>query len=560
MRLPRRPALTRLPLREPWAVLVPLVLAQWIALAVLVASIRHNAWLFYQGGDQTFFYTSSWTIAGGHIPEAAIGYAWPYLLSPVALVSGANYLAALPVLVLLQAAVLLPVALYCVYAIGARIGGRLLGYVVAAAWVTVPFAAIPLWDGRYHGKYVEQFLPQALGLTGLGDFPSMVCLLVAALFCLRALDTADPVDGVLAGLAAGFAVGIKPANALFLAGPLLAFAAARRLREGVAFVLALAPAVLALALWKYRGLGNLPVLTPSPHAAALGNGFVSPPSGVVAGRYLDLDWSRLRDNYVQLRDVFWGVPILQSLPILGFIAVARSAWPKALLLGGWLAAFILVKGTSDVANVESGTLLRLFMPGFPPLLLLAALVPLLLPVFRRRPAQKDATPIGRRTTAAALAVFGVLPLLLFMVLSPLHDDTAVKYFDESVIVPVDESFPIQVRRMGRQAVLSWQPPASAGDAVFFRVFRSRPVVSAPDPTLPPGHDGIRCAERKPSGWTRAADCSLEMSVVGTTRSTRFADAVSAGPWVYRVGLAANWRDDPSGGDVMLLSDAARLGG
>src|SRR6266545_2166655 len=123
MRLPRRPALTRLPLREPWAVLVPLVLAQWIALAVLVASIRHNAWLFYQGGDQTFFYTSSWTIAGGHIPEAAIGYAWPYLLSPVALVSGANYLAALPVLVLLQAAVLLPVALYCVYAIGARIGG-----------------------------------------------------------------------------------------------------------------------------------------------------------------------------------------------------------------------------------------------------------------------------------------------------------------------------------------------------------------------------------------------------------------------------------------------------
>src|SRR6266545_2983736 len=515
MRLPRRPALTRLPLREPWAVLVPLVLAQWIALAVLVASIRHNAWLFYQGGDQTFFYTSSWTIAGGHIPEAAIGYAWPYLLSPVALVSGANYLAALPVLVLLQAAVLLPVALYCVYAIGARIGGRLLGYVVAAAWVTVPFAAIPLWDGRYHGKYVEQFLPQALGLTGLGDFPSMVCLLVAALFCLRALDTADPVDGVLAGLAAGFAVGIKPANALFLAGPLLAFAAARRLREGVAFVLALAPAVLALALWKYRGLGNLPALTPSPHAAALGNGFVS---------------------------------------------VARSAWPKALLLGGWLAAFILVKGTSDVANVESGTLLRLFMPGFPPLLLLAALVPLLLPVFRRRPAQKYATPIGRRTTAAALAVFGVLPLLLFMVLSPLHDDTAVKYFDESVIVPVDESFPIQVRRMGRQAVLSWQPPASAGDAVFFRVFRSRPVVSAPDPTLPPGHDGIRCAERKPSGWTRAADCSLEMSVVGTTRSTRFADAVSAGPWVYRVGLAANWRDDPSGGDVMLLSDAARLGG
>ena len=63
----------------------------------------------------------------------------------------------------------------------------------------------------------------------------MVCLLVAALFCFRVLDTEDPFDGVLAGLAAGFAVGIKPANALFLAGPFLAFAAARRLRQGGAF-------------------------------------------------------------------------------------------------------------------------------------------------------------------------------------------------------------------------------------------------------------------------------------------------------------------------------------
>src|SRR5207249_3736186 len=81
-------------------------------------------------------------------------------------------------------------------------GGRLVGYLTAAAWVAVPFCAIPLWDHSYHVKYVEQFLPQAFGLTGLGDFPSMVCLLVAALFCFRVLDTRDPLDGVLAGIAA----------------------------------------------------------------------------------------------------------------------------------------------------------------------------------------------------------------------------------------------------------------------------------------------------------------------------------------------------------------------
>ena len=58
-RLPRR-----LP-REPWSVLVPLVLLQWLALAAFVGTVRHNGWLFYQGGDETFFYTSSWSIAHG---------------------------------------------------------------------------------------------------------------------------------------------------------------------------------------------------------------------------------------------------------------------------------------------------------------------------------------------------------------------------------------------------------------------------------------------------------------------------------------------------------------
>src|SRR5439155_3016652 len=181
------------------------------------------------------FYTAGRSLAGGHIPESEIGYAWSYLTSPVALAAGPSYLRALPVLVLMQAAVLVPLALYCVYGIAARIGGRLVGYVAAALWVALPFAAIPLWDGSYHAKYVEQFLPQWLGLTGLGDFPSMVCLLVAALFCVRALDHPGNLDGLFAGLSAGFAIGIKPANALFLLAPLLGFAEARRWQTAAAF-------------------------------------------------------------------------------------------------------------------------------------------------------------------------------------------------------------------------------------------------------------------------------------------------------------------------------------
>jgi hypothetical protein len=62
---------------------------------------------------------------------------------------------------------------------GDAFAGGFIGYLAATIWVFGPYVVVPLWDHRYHAKYVEQFLPQALGLTGLGDFPSMVALLVA---------------------------------------------------------------------------------------------------------------------------------------------------------------------------------------------------------------------------------------------------------------------------------------------------------------------------------------------------------------------------------------------
>src|SRR5439155_25362614 len=114
---------------------------------------------------------------------------WSFVLSPIARFFGPSFVSALPALVLFQTLVLLPIAILCVYGIAARIGGRLLGYFAAALWVAAPFASIPLWDHRYHAKFVEQFLPQAFGMTGMGDFPSMVALLVAGYFCIRALDT-----------------------------------------------------------------------------------------------------------------------------------------------------------------------------------------------------------------------------------------------------------------------------------------------------------------------------------------------------------------------------------
>lgn len=538
-----------------------LVLVHWTALLVFTQLVRHNGWLFYQGGDQTFFYTASWAISGGHVPESQIGYGWSYLISPIARAVGPNFVAALPPLLLVQTIVLWPLALYCVYAITANIAGRALGYFAAAAWVAVPFAAIPLWDDSYHEKYVDQFLPQAFGLTGMGDFPSMVCLLAAALFCVRALDMEARHDAVLAGLTAGFAIGIKPANALFLAGPLLAFSVARRFRTAYDFGAALLLPVLALALWKYRGLGYLPILTPNPEAVAAEGGLVgsdSLASGVVLDRYLDLDWAHLGKNYVDFRESFWGVPLLQALPLLGLVVASRSSWPKALLLGGWLAAFVFVKGSSPQVNVDSGTFLHLLLPGFPPLLILAALVPLLVPWLRRRPrlpfARSSARP--HRVGILAFAILAVVPLLLFATLPTLGPNRAVYYYPESVQVPVDEGFSVEVRRVDGGAMLSWRAPPSRGVHVFYSVFRSRPVVPTPDSTRPPGREGIRC--QGSAGYAGAADCALEMSLVGVTRSNRFLDKPPPGAWVYRVGLSANWRDDANAGNVLLLSEHSRL--
>jgi hypothetical protein len=90
---------------------------------------------------------------------------------------------------------------------------------------------------------------------------------------------------------------------------------------------------------------------------------------------------------------------------------------------------------------------------------------------------------------------------------------------------------------GSRATSQWKPPSSRAAHDFYRVYRARPVVPAPDPTLPPGRDGIRYTP------TSGADCRLEMQLLGTTHETSFVDKPPAGPWTYRDGLAANWLND-----------------
>ena len=101
--------------------LVPLLAVQWIAQIVFSLSVHHNGFLYYQGGDQIWYYTTAWLSGHGVIPKTLISPAWAFLLAPFALVIGPGYVSALPVAILIQSLVLTPIALFCVYDIGSRI-------------------------------------------------------------------------------------------------------------------------------------------------------------------------------------------------------------------------------------------------------------------------------------------------------------------------------------------------------------------------------------------------------------------------------------------------------
>ena len=548
--------------REPWVVLVPLLALQSLALLVFALTTPRNGWLFYQGGDQTFFYTDSWVLSHGHIPESKVGYAWSFLLAPLPLLFGPSFLAAVPAIVLLQVLVLAPIAVLATYGIGARLGGRAIGYGAAALWVAAPFVSIPLFVERYHEKFVEQFLPQALGLTGLGDYPSTVCLLVSGYFLVRTLDTREPGEAVLSGLAAGFAVGIKPANALFLAGPALALVAARRWRDAAAFAAAIVPAGIALAVWKARGLGYLPILTPDSQALAVGAGSLAPPSSqplaVVVSRYLELDVDRLHANYLYLREVFWSTRLVQWLPVAGFLAVARFSWPKALFLGGWLGAFVLVKASSTEASLEQGTLLRLIMPALPAFVLLAAAIPLLVPrlgprIAARFPCRTRGLRLRSGPVVAGLVAFGLIPLAVLAALPPLQDGRAATLSSASVYVPVQERFGLRsVPRPEGGFDLTWRPRENGAASTFYVVYRSPfefPIPKGSPENFPVVREGLLCESRHGG----ADKCTIEMEQVGTTRTPGWHEAPPPGRWTYRVGIAANWLDDEQLGDTLILS-------
>lgn len=516
-----------------------LVLVHWLAVVIFALLVRHNGWLYYQGGDQIWHATTGWLLGQGALPPTQVGYVWPIVLSPAMQLGDGDYLRALPYVIGLNVLVLAPLALFCIYGIGTIVAGRIFGIVAATTWVVGPYAAIPLFVDRYHDRFVEQFLPQALGLTGMADYPSMVCLLGCAYVLLRSLQGESGATSLRAaaasGLLAGVALGLKPSNALFLAGAGLAYALARRGREALQFALALTPALILLLLWKQRGLGELPIVLPAENLA--GGMQVAAAGGL--DRYLDLDWTNFRQNMADLREYFYSVRILQWIPLAGLVAIVPRSRPVAGLLAGWFGAYLVVKGTPELSTVSSGSFFRFLLPAAPAYMLFLAAVVLLVPGLGRRlgeperPGSPSVHP-GLLAAAAALTIF--VPLTWAALATPLSSGSRA-VIANGVLVRVDERLAPRATATATGTVLTWSQ-RGYGASSFYRVLRA-----------PLGADTV-CVE---TGG--ALDCTLEMETIGSTRSARHVDPEGDGRYTYRIGVAANWRDDLEGGDVFVVGPA-----
>jgi hypothetical protein len=519
---------------RPLYVLSGLVGLQWLLVAALAVTVRHNGWIYYMGGDQLWHYTGAYVIAHGQLSPTYVGVGWSTLLAPLTWIVGPNLVSALPVIVLFNTLVLLPIGLVCMYGIGERIAGRLFGYWVALLWIFIPFIGIPYALHGYHQKWTEITMPQLLGLGAMSDFPSMIALVAGAYLCLRALDERHWIFAAGAGFAVGFALAIKPSNSVFLVAPALLFLI-WRWRSLVPFALGLAPCLAALGFWKVTGQGNLPWRTTgTEQRLALGPGF--------AHRYLgDSSWTQLHNNLLQLREFMWSDRLLEFLPVAGIVALLIRNRRAGVFVGSWFAVFLLLKGTYINSRVEDATFWRLMMPAFPAFVVLAASVPLLIPSVRAKVGVAKPWAIPKRAViaicVALVAALSLFPIALVAATKPIRGSSADAFVLGNTLVPTSGAFHPQVDVAGGAVRLRWDALRSRAGATTYKIYRrSGPV----DVFCGPIHN--------------APDlCTLYADVVGTTRTTSVVDRPPKGTWTYRIGMNANWLDDPNAGDVYVFS-------
>jgi hypothetical protein len=533
---------------RPIYVLGGAIVAQWILVLALALTVRHNGWVYYQGGDQLWYYTLARLVSHGQLWQTPVGYLWSFILAPFARLAGPDLVSALPGIVLLDALALLPIALLAVYGIASRIGGRMFGYWTLLVWLVVPFAGILYTNAGYHQRYTELLLPQGFGLTAMADYPTMVGVVVSIYFFTKTLLDRSPAltDAGAAGAAAGIAIAIKPSAALILAGPVIALLLARRARLLVLAAAAFAIPVFTLAVWKARGLGHVPLLSSHGGGSPRGVAAIGPVYGLSIHNYfVKLSWHQLALNIDLLREHFWSGHFAVWLLLAGVVAVGRASRRVFALFAGIVLPFAIVKGAYPQASFEDGSLFRLLIPIYPFFVLGLAALPLLLPgapsrLGAFRPVWRGPSPRARAgLIGAALVLAAIVPLAVTAAATTSGGAVhAANVLNTQMPIPVD-AIGLHAQSRNGAVLVTWRRQRPIGGSVFYRVWRAAATRG----------DGLTCT--KPTG---AVSCTLDYGTeIGVTRDPARYDTPGRGRWVYRVGVAANWLNDPAYGDVYFTS-------
>jgi len=138
-----------------------------------------------------------------------------------------------------------------------------------------------------------------------------------------------------------------------------------------------------------------------------------------------------------------------------------------------------------------------------------------------------------------------VPIVVLLQTSQFHvqQGPSVSYIVPELVVddigvPMDSGVvSLSVRRVGNANVLHWTD-ATTRARTFYRVYRASPSR---------GFSDMVCENR---GVDR---CDLRAETLVTTRDHSYVDRDPPADAVYRVGVAANWLDDDTRGDVFAIS-------
>jgi hypothetical protein len=516
--------------RRRWWIIGLCILGQWAFLGREVhGAISHNGWLFQNGDDGPWYWTTAWALTSLHAPITAVGAGWPYLLTPLAAIFGPNMANGLPAVIALNVLVLGPASVVGMFLLGERIAGRVFGVWTAVLWTLMPLLAIELYTANHRTYLVDFFLPTGTGLNALSDYPSMVCAIFCAYLVLRALDSNDVRDGVLAGILLGFLVLMKPANGPLPLVGVVVLGVTMRFRALLGTVVVAVPAAVALLVWKELGTGTLPAFS--------GGGGGGGATAVVhnAHNYVNINFHQLMLNTHELREVFWSLRLLEFLLVAGSIGlIGRTRWKGAFVVA-WFVSFGLIKGTVSYSNVYDTSLYRFLLPAWPAWTVIVAGVVLCWPAARvRRAATNTSRGVDWRILAGAALVFALGPFLLIVADSPAKPGAIIDENSVGAPIPVVD-FGVQAHQIGTNAVrFTWKSMSTKRAATTYAIFKA-------------ADDG--CGQLDPAHPL----CRFKMQLIGTTHTTGFVDSQAVTRRLYRVGLIAGTTVQVDNPSMLLMS-------